>query len=262
MSITPFRALRILVLLVLLGITAFYSKSQVLNSRAWTDPLDIALFPINGEDSEKINAYINDLNSADFAPIDAFFKRESTYYDVMGDEPTRTSLEPVIGETPPASPTPEANPLTIVWWSLRLRWWAYRQTPGNESNHRRVRVYVIYHELARGKRLQHSLGLNKGLIGVVHAFANDRQNAQNNVVIAHEILHTVGAADKYDKNGAPVFPEGYADPENDPLYPQTDAEIMAGRIPLSAQAHAMANGLSNCTIGETTAREINWLGAE
>ena len=47
-------------------------------------------------------------------------------------------------------------------------------------------------------QLAHSLGLQKGLIGVVNAFASSSQAAENNVVIAHELLHTVGATDKYD----------------------------------------------------------------
>lgn len=262
MSITPFRALRILFLLILLGIAAFYSKSQGLGSRAWTDPLDIAIFPINGEGTEKIDAFLDDLDANDFASIDTFFKRESRYYDVISETPTRTLLGSRVKETPPPASNPNANPVAIVWWSLKLRWRTYRHTPDEHSNHQRIRVFVIYHELAQGKRLQHSLGLNKGLIGVVHAFADVKQNAQNNLVIAHEILHTVGASDKYGNDGAPVYPDGYAEPDSDPLYPQTAAEIMAGRIPISADAYTMAMGLDNCMISDTTARENNWLDSE
>ncbi len=71
--------------------------------------------------------------------------------------------------------------------------------------------------------------LQKGLIGIVHTFAQRPMAGSNNIVIAHELLHTLGATDKYDPNtGAPLFPIGFGDPERKPLYPQEDAEIMAG----------------------------------
>ncbi|MGZ5031405.1 MAG: hypothetical protein ACXV8I_12530, partial [Methylobacter sp.] len=93
----------------------------------------------------------------------------------------------------------------------------------------------------------------------VHAFASIDQDQQNNIVIAHEFLHTVGATDKYDADNNALFPIGYADPEQSPLYPQAKAEIMVGRIPLSATNGRMAAGLDECVIGKQTAKEIDWL---
>jgi len=84
--------------------------------------------------------------------------------------------------------------------------------------------------------------------------------ARNNVVIAHEMLHTVGASDKYDvSTKLPVYPVGYADLNRVPLHPQSKAEIMAGRIPLSEQEAVMPSGLKSTMVGETTAIEIRWL---
>ena len=55
-------------------------------------------------------------------------------------------------------------------------------------------------------------------------------NGANDMVMAHELLHTLGATDKYDPaSDAPRFPEGYGDPRQVPLYPQQFAELMAGR---------------------------------
>ena len=96
----------------------------------------------------------------------------------------------------------------------------------------------------------------------MHAFASIDQDQQNNIVIAHELLHTVGATDKYAADNEPIFPIGYADPMRSPLYPQNKAEIMTARIPLSATSSRMADSLDQCTIGEQTAREINWLPAD
>jgi len=43
---------------------------------------------------------------------------------------------------------------------------------------------------------------------------------ENDVVIAHELLHTLGATDKYSVvDDAPRFPEGYGNPAQVPLFP-------------------------------------------
>jgi hypothetical protein len=118
---------------------------------------------------------------------------------------------------------------------------------------------VYYHETEEDKQLQHSLGLDKGLLAIVHAFASKDQEQQNNIVIAHELLHTVGALDKYNINNQPVFPDGYADPGLQPLFPQIQAEIMLAKIPLTHQQSIMAETLSQCIIGKQTAEEINWI---
>ncbi len=262
MNLTTFKLIRIICLLIILAIIAFYTKAQTLDSRAWLEPLEVVIFPINAEDSDEIDQYIAQLNDSDFAAIDRFLKRESKYYDIITNTPTQTVIGPTLESKPPTSPSPDANILKIMWWSMNLRYWAYRNTPDNLSKRNTVQIFVLYHEAQEGKRLKHSFGLNKGLIGLVHAFASPEQQAQNNIVIAHELLHTVGASDKYGKNGAPIFPDGFANPDATELYPQKFAEIMAGRIPISETNFRMARNLRLCSIGEKTAHEINWFKME
>ncbi len=256
---TLFRIFRIIFLLLIFASLAFYAKTQKLKSRAWSEPLRIVIYPINGEQSPVVEEYINQLESADFKEIDRFFQNEAKYYDLDIQQPTATSLGAIMREHPPVSPTPGSSIIRIVWWAIKFRYWAFTNTPDNESNHHRVRVFVHYHETEEGKRLQHSLGLDKGLLAIVHAFASTEQQQQNNIVIAHELLHTVGASDKYNANNQPVFPDGYAEPDKSPLFPQSQAEIMAAQIPLSNNQSVMAESLSQCIIGEKTAMEINWI---
>ena len=98
------------------------------------------------------------------------------------------------------------------------------------------------------------------MIGVVNAYAGRSMAQRNNVVIAHEFLHTVGASDKYDMvNNQPNYPDGYAEPDRTPLYPQRKAEIMGGRIPLSRHDAVMPPSVAKSSIGNRTAQEINWL---
>jgi hypothetical protein len=84
-------------------------------------------------------------------------------------------------------------------------------------------------------------------------------DGENDVVIAHELLHTVGASDKYlPGTDAPRFPDGYGDPNQVPLYPQRYAEIMAGRRMLSADRWQQAASLDEVLVGTATALEIRW----
>jgi hypothetical protein len=74
------------------------------------------------------------------------------------------------------------------------------------------------------------------------------------------MLHTLGATDKYNlQTLQPLFPEGYADPEQEPLLPQKYAEIMGRAIPLSVAEAKMPDSLFYSVIGPQTAKEIKWL---
>ena len=84
-----------------------------------------------------------------------------------------------------------------------------------------------------------------------------REAPFNNVIIAHEFLHTLGASDKYDPaDGLPLFPLGFAEPEKEPRFPQRLAEIMGGRIPLSDYDAEIPGSLKHVIIGADTALEI------
>lgn len=252
-----FKLARILILLTVFVVLAFSAKRDKLHSRSWAEPLDVVVYPINADDgSAEVEQYIGDLDDQRFEAVDRFFRRQSEGYELIAASPTRMRLGQVLDELPPAAPRPDAGYPAIVWWGVQFRYWIFRHTPDDDAD---IRVLALYHEAKEGRRLPHSLGLDKGLVAVVHAFANSRQDAQNNVVIAHELLHTVGATDKYDADNQPIFPDGYADPEQSPLYPQTHAEIMAGQVALSENDSRMAENLNQCVIGERTAREINWL---
>ena len=223
---------------------------------SWIDSLQISIYPINADGSPWVERYIHGLDSSEFLEIERFFSRQYAEHSDSGFIPVRINLEAQVTGLPPVAPK-NGYLLNIVWWSLRMRYWAYQHSI--EDNQLRVSIFVLYHQPEADKRLAHSLGLQKGLIGVVNAFAADNQRAQNNVVIAHELLHTVGASDKYDgATGQPVFPDGFVRKAG-PRYPQTRAELMAGRIPITVEKSVMPNSLRQCWIGKTTAQEIGWV---
>jgi hypothetical protein len=147
-----------------------------------------------------------------------------------------------------------------MWWSLKLRYWVWNVERQQSEPQADIKVFVLYHDPKLVSSLPHSLGLQKGLIGVVHAFSSAHMSQSNYVIITHEIMHTVGASDKYDpKSGLPIYPAGYAEPKLKPRYPQSKAEIMGGRIPLSQKDAQIPRSLKQVLVGQQTAIEIGWI---
>lgn len=251
-----FRRIRILLLLGVLVLALGLTSLERFMVREWRAPLDVSIYPINGDGSQAAADYIRALQPQDFADIDAFLLRETHRYGLKQPVAMRLNLEPEIKEIPPPPPA-EPSTLKVMAWSLKLRWWTYQHSAQTWPQLGKIRAYVLYHQSEPGKALAHSLGLQKGLIGVVHAFADSQQTAQNNIVIAHEILHTLGATDKYDAEGRPVYPIGYAEPELPQSARRHEAEIMAGRIALPDGRNVMPASLEKCIIGPATAQEIN-----
>ena len=258
MARVSFKAIRVSLLLAVLAIVAIYTNEQRHSSQSWKDPLEVVIFPINAEVSEATERYIRCFVDEDFAEIDRFTARVSEKYYLRTSVPTLTRIGPQVKVLPPANPRPDANFIEVISWSLRYRYWAWKNTPDKASNFHRVRMFVLYHTPTPGRELQHSFGMYKGLLGLVHAFGAKELQGRNNLVIAHEMLHTVGATDKYHENGEPIFPEGYAEPNKKKRYPQRRAEIMAGRIPLNSDESSMPTSLRKCDLGDLTAQENRW----
>lgn len=254
-----FRTLRIaLLLLILLGV-AGDAWLTGLRTTSWEEPLWVSVYPINADGSEATARYIESLSNEQFAPVAEFLAREAERYGLTQTSPVQLRLAAEIHERPPAPP-PNGQRLKVMLWSLQMRYWAWRMQRTIDGPPSDIQMFVQYFDPELTDRVAHSLGLQKGLLGVVNAFATRRMAGQNNVVIAHELLHTVGATDKYDlADSQPVYPHGYADPDRDPLYPQTRAEIMGGRIPRSEREAELPMSLNKVVVGPETAAEINWL---
>jgi hypothetical protein len=256
---TVFEFLRKFSLLMLLFVVALSTYLSMQNTTDWREPLWVRIHPLNGDGLESTSNYINGLTESDFDAIEEFIKREAARYSVNIQEPVRVLLGSEIRDVPPEPPR-GANPFSIAYWSLKLRWWAYSVTRNEPGPRADIHLFLIYFDPDYRTTVAHSLGLQKGLIGIVNVFAAPAQAAQNIFVAAHEMLHTLGATDKYaPPKFLPVYPDGYADPERTPRYPQSAAEIMGGRIPLSENHAEMPASLLQAQIGSATAVEIRWI---
>lgn len=256
-----FRGLRIFLLVMLLIMVASHTYLTRQRTTNWKHTLRVGIYPINGDDAAQTDLYINTLSEMTFEPIARFFAREAGRYGMDLESPVQLHLAPEVEQHPPEPPR-EASRLSIMLWSLKFRLWSVRADTLEDISPD-VRMFVVYTTGGTDVRLDNSFGLQKGLAGVVHGFA-DRQFAEkNNLVLAHEILHTVGATDKYDpRTRQPIYPDGFAEPDRSPRYPQRWAEIMAGRVPEAPNRAEMPFDLDYAVVGEETAREIRWLKSE
>jgi hypothetical protein len=253
-----FRQLRILLLLIVLLLVSVTTCQTRYSSTRWRSPLYVSIYPIAADSSPVTRAYVAALDPERFKPIDVFFAREAKRYGVELDDPVKTRLRPELRDRPPQRAPDASLPMTMLW-SLELRFWAWRVS-GHVAEPEDIRMFVLYHDPALTPVVPHSLGLPQGLIGVVYAFATPDMDGTNDVVIAHELLHTLRATDKYDpRTDSPSFPGGYGDPRQVPLYPQATAELMAGRRMLSATRWEEPRDLDEVVVGPTTALEIRWL---
>lgn len=251
------RRLRIAVLLVILLFVALNTYFDRVYSTDWNIPLRVAAFPINADGSEVTARYIGQQPADAFQQIETFFEQEAKHYGLQMERPIRLTRAPPLSEAPPEL-EPGSGALSAALWSLRMRYWAWRVAPppGPAPD---IKLFVLYHDPAISPALPHSLGLQKGLLGVVHVFADGSMRGSNDTVIAHELLHTLGATDKYDlETNQPLQPDGYAEPDRQPLYPQSFAELMGGRIPVSSTEAETPESLQQVIVGAKTASEIGW----
>lgn len=257
-----FRQIRIGALLALLVVVLLFAYTDVRSRRQrneWTDSLSVAVVlleeaPIDPAAIEVFRARVGALEmqlqneearyrSAALAPV---------HFEVFG--PARVSREP---------PAPEGTgPLDLVryTWELRRYIHAVDSAMGIESGRFGSRVYTTIRPPI-GEEPTHVEGRSElgGRIAQVRVELDTDMADLALVVVTHELLHTLGATDKYDTTGRTRFPEGLADPTRQPLLPQDRVEVMARNRPVGPGQEVVPTTLLELGVGPTTAREIGWL---
>ena len=248
--------LRYLILLLVLLFVAVNEALIKSRSTSWESPLWVRIYAVNGDGRNATEKYIDSLTRNSFAAVEKFVNSEARRHGVLIDA-IDVEYNGRLQSGPPELPA-EQSVLGNIWWSLRFRAWAAHRAWNSDQDEGDVELFVTYYDIETTHSLRHSVGLEGGLIGIINAFADKSYRGSNQVVIAHELMHTLGASDKYAVDSIPQYPQGYAEPYLKPLYPQRRAEIMGGRIPLSAQQAIMPQSLAEVVVGIQTAAEINW----
>jgi hypothetical protein len=250
---------RLVLLLAVLAFVALGAWLDRARSRDWNDTLRVTIYPIAQSSDPAVIAYVGSLQAEDFAAIEEFFTVEGADYGVDLEQPLRIRVSHAARKAPPALPE-QPSMLSIASWSLRTRYYAARIAWDDPLPTPDIQVFALYSPLARGSApMPDSVGLSKGLIAVAQLYGDPTAAGSNQVVIAHEVLHTLGATDKYDlATGQPLVPAGLGEPDLAPRYPQEFGEIMAGRVARGPRDARMPGSLEEMLVGAQTASEIGW----
>ena len=252
-----FKTIRVFILLIILATViqqTFLDKADL----DWKDNFYVVIYPINADASNEVGTYIKTLSRDDFEPMAEYFAEEGARYNLGMRRPVEVQLGAVIDEVPPAPPENGSVFSTIIW-SLKFRLYAFNNSP-KVNVKPDIKLYLLYHNPVTHKVLSHSTAIAQGRIGRVNLFGDVGYHKQNLVITAHELLHTLTATDKYDlETTLPAYPEGYAEPEKQPRYPQDFAELMGGRVAVTENKADIPNSLNQTLVGEKTAREIGWV---
>ena len=251
-----FKAIRISILLFILVFVLMSTWLTKARSTDWDNSLWVKIYPINADGSAETDRYIERLSVNAFTPIETFIATEARRYGKSIERPVRIELGRPIREQPPAIGA-RRGMFDVMVWSLKMRWWVGSVTDDQDRIEPDISIFVRYHETQANPRLEDSVGVQKGMFGIVNGYAGRSYGGTNNVIIAHELLHTLGATDKYEREtGMPRVPDGIAEPDRTPLYPQRFAEIMGGRVPLSSNDAAIPRSLEYARVGPLTAAEV------
>ncbi|MGL3045232.1 MULTISPECIES: hypothetical protein [Acinetobacter] len=248
------KKIRILILLIILLIVAVNAYRD--QNQNWSKPVMVLLHPINADGLPTTQQYIQQLSGQDLNGAREYLEKAAQQYR---DQPTYFyfNLGRELKALPPKVPE-QASLIDTVLWSLKFRFYAWKQHQSADGSPS-VTLYLNYYDPAQTKQLKHSTALQKGRIGSVNLFASKKQAEQNKIVLVHELLHAFGASDKYDlATGQPLYPVGYAFPDQQPLFPQAKAELMAGHIPTSQTTSKMPDSLEQTLINAITAIELGW----
>jgi hypothetical protein len=123
---------------------------------------------------------------------------------------------------------------------------------------------VLYVELVRDTGVENDymeqLGFSKNGLGFVRIpTAGQLSNDYYVMCVAHYVGRLLGASLKLDAHGYPLFPTGYGEPNAQPRYPQTTAELMGCYVPVRAFEIARIESFDNAVVSPQSAREMGWI---
>ncbi|MGF1509715.1 MAG: hypothetical protein ACFB9M_09485 [Myxococcota bacterium] len=253
-----FRRLRIAVLLLVLAGVGLSQWAFERRIRTWLHPIRIVLIPISAEPDPAVDEYAERLSKDIFEPVSRFLAREAERHGLGYPLEITFSVAASRHDLPPLPPA-EVGPVQAVLYSLKLRWWNLWVLGRADLPPHDIRMALVLHRATPNATIDHSLGLMRGQIAIVHGLADERFEGILRVVVAHELMHIAGAEDLYDSRGRPRYPAGYVNPALGRDQPQSQAALMAGMLPLGRGAFRLPTDLYETRIVESSARKVGWL---
>jgi hypothetical protein len=261
----PAKATRVAVLVVLLAVVAMWASSRTTARHArtgWERPVTLAVLVL-GQPAPAAMARLRDALdglgrqlSAERARLAPGAPGESFVVELVGPlQPER--LPPFTAPGP--GPLARLTHAFDLWRAARA---AHAAAPGFVPGAWDVRVYLLAAaEDEEAPRFAEGIGELGGEVGVVRARFDGGGATLAAAAVFHEAFHCLGASDKYDGQGHAVAPQGLAEPDLAPPYPQRLAELMVGEVALAPGAGRLPNGVAELGVGPVTAAEVGWVAS-
>ncbi len=258
-----FYKIRVTVLLLILGGVLLYAWSDWRRRHGrneWKRPLLVAFIVVREGPVTKDAVVALD---ARVPALEARLEAEMHRYDPTGPSPpfNVTIFGPIDGADAPPTPPSEPGLVATPLYQFHLNRWVSKvdalgglPTRGFDS---RIYLYARPPESSNHKAIEGASELG-GTVGVVRVELDETMADLTLFVATHEMFHTLGATDKYAPDGSIDIPDGLAEPDLQPPYPQRFAELMARHRPLSATTTKPPATLAELAIGAKTAREVGW----
>ncbi len=248
-----FRNARVVALVVLmLGVIAWGLGRQLRNDRRtrWERPLTVSIVLVSQAPAG--DAAVSKWNDAG-ERLTEWFEREWKRRRPLGmPAPVQFVLEQAV--TVAVLPEAPKDTRSAVEFGRALD----AIDASAHVRHNDATVYVVLSSAASQAQRVEGIGEAGGRRGLVYAEANAADLTLETVALAHELLHCLGATDKYDADGHAVVPAGLVAPQQVPLYPQPAGEVMAGEVATSESGGRAIRTLLEAQIGPATARELHW----
>jgi len=166
---------------------------------------------------------------------------------------------------PPDVYDADASAATLMWRSLQYHRYFKKLAAGLGVDFRDydARLVAVFVAGDQDEQIEAGSMASRGRrFGVVFLNLYHMDYTYSALTLLHEIGHTFGASDKYDYDTfLAVWPEGYAEPERSPVFPQQYAELMAGDIPIAPQDEVEIASLDQVRLGVDSAHELGWVTA-
>ncbi|APR80111.1 Hypothetical protein A7982_05458 [Minicystis rosea] len=255
-----FFRLRVSVLLVLLAGALLYAWQDVSRRRArneWSRTLNVGLVVVRLGPVE--DAAVAGLRDRARALEDILAREQRRHHGPGGPRPFAVE---VLGPVDTVAKPPELADNGVLdlarYAYAKWRYTARIDAAANvEPRTLDARIYVVTRP-GREQNFVEGVSEQGGRSGLIEVDLDETMIDFTLFVFAHELMHTLGATDKYDAAGATMIPIGLAEPDADPRFPQRFAEVMARTRPVAPGDERAPLSLDELRVGPTTAHEIGW----
>jgi hypothetical protein len=256
-----FFRVRVSILLAILASVLIWAGCDIQRRRArnhWTETLNVALILVR---KGELDQRAVDMLPARTVALEKRLAGEFHRWNAGAPHPFHFVLKgPVDSGGPPPAPL-SGSLFDLVRYTFEL--WQFTRginaAVGVDASDFDATLYLVARPpktVAEGS--VEGTSQQGGTVGMVEAELDRTMVDFALFVTAHELFHLLDAKDKYDGSGRSLVPEGLAEPDLQPRYPQCYAEVMARNIALGPDRERPPESLSELHVGPTTAREIGW----